>query len=61
MAGIELVGLIPPGRLLMAAEHYIAKEGLFLVDERQKIRLAVDRLGLHSVPPSCRRSGSSST
>ncbi len=51
VAGSELVGLIPREALLLAAEHYVAREGLFIVDERQKIRLAVDRLGLSSVQP----------
>ena len=51
VAGSELVGLIPLRALLMAAEHYIAKESLFIVDERQKIRLAVERLGLSSITP----------
>lgn len=49
VAGSEIVGLVPLRALLMAAEHYIRKEGLFIVDERQKIRLAVERLGLNSV------------
>jgi glutamate formiminotransferase/formiminotetrahydrofolate cyclodeaminase len=51
VAGSELVGLIPLRALMMAAEHYIAKENLFIVDERQKIRLAVERLGLSSITP----------
>ena len=51
MAGSELVGLIPLQAMLMAAEHYIAKESLFILDERQKIRLVVERLGLSSVQP----------
>ncbi|HLA78040.1 MAG TPA: glutamate formimidoyltransferase [Vicinamibacteria bacterium] len=51
VAGSELVGLIPLRALLLAAEHYIENEGLFVVDERQKIRLAVDRLGLSSISP----------
>jgi glutamate formiminotransferase/formiminotetrahydrofolate cyclodeaminase len=51
VAGSELVGLIPLQALLMAADHYIAREGLFILDERQKIRLAVERLGLGSVSP----------
>jgi glutamate formiminotransferase/formiminotetrahydrofolate cyclodeaminase len=49
VAGSELVGLIPRDALLMAAEHYIETEGLFILDERQKLRLAIDRLGLHAV------------
>jgi glutamate formiminotransferase/formiminotetrahydrofolate cyclodeaminase len=51
VAGSELVGLIPLEAMLMAAEHYIAKESLFILDERQKIRLVVERLGLRSVQP----------
>jgi len=51
VAGSELVGLIPLQAMLMAAEHTIAKENLFVLEERQKIRLAVDRLGLSSVHP----------
>jgi len=51
VAGSELVGLIPLQALLMAADHYIAREGLFILDERQKIRLAAERLGLSSVSP----------
>jgi glutamate formiminotransferase/formiminotetrahydrofolate cyclodeaminase len=51
VAGSELVGLIPRDALLLAAEHYIAKEGLFIVDERQKLRLATERLGLSAIGP----------
>jgi glutamate formiminotransferase/formiminotetrahydrofolate cyclodeaminase len=51
VAGSELVGLIPLRAMLMAAEHYIAKEDLFILDERQRVRLVVGRLGLSSVQP----------
>jgi glutamate formiminotransferase/formiminotetrahydrofolate cyclodeaminase len=51
VAGSELVGLIPLDAMLLAAEHYIDKEDLFVLDERQKIRLVVERLGLSSVQP----------
>ena len=51
VAGSELVGLIPRQALLDAAEHYIRREGLFILDERQKIRLVVERLGLSSLAP----------
>lgn len=51
VAGSELVGLVPLQALLAAAEHYVEQEGLFILDERQKIRLAVERLGLSSVSP----------
>lgn len=49
LAGSEIVGLVPLQALLMAADHYIAREGLFVVDERQKVRLAVERLGLNAI------------
>lgn len=48
-AGSELVGLIPLEAMLMAADYYIKKENLFIIDEEQKIRLVVERLGLNSV------------
>jgi glutamate formiminotransferase/formiminotetrahydrofolate cyclodeaminase len=51
VAGSELVGLIPLQAILAAADHYIAREGLFILDERQKVRLAVERLGLGSIAP----------
>ncbi len=49
VCGSELVGLIPLEAMLMAAGYYIQKENLFILDERQKIRLVIDRLGLSSV------------
>jgi glutamate formiminotransferase/formiminotetrahydrofolate cyclodeaminase len=49
IAGSEIVGLVPLQALLTAADHYIEKEGLFILDEGQKVRLAVERLGLSSV------------
>ncbi len=51
VAGSELVGLIPLEAMLMAAEYYIEKENLFILDERQKVRLVVERLGLASISP----------
>ncbi len=51
VAGSEIVGLVPLQAMLTAAEHYTARENLFIVDERQKIRLVVERLGLSSVQP----------
>jgi len=51
VAGSELVGVLPLAALMAAAEHYIAKEELFILDEDQKIRLVVDRLGLSSITP----------
>ena len=49
VAGSEIVGLVPLEAILMAADHYIEQEQLFILDERQKLRLAVDRLGLSSL------------
>ncbi|MBV6478039.1 MAG: hypothetical protein HGGPFJEG_00786 [Ignavibacteria bacterium] len=49
VCGSELVGLIPLEAMLMAADYYIQKENLFILDERQKIRLVIDRLGLSSI------------
>ncbi len=49
VAGSEIVGLIPLKAMLMAADYYINKEKLFIFEEKQKIRLVVDRLGLNSV------------
>lgn len=49
VAGSELVGLIPLEAMLKAAEFYIARENLFILDEDQKIKLVIDRLGLNSV------------
>ncbi len=51
VAGSEVVGVVPIESLLMAADYYIEKEGLFIYQEEQKIRLAVERLGLNSVAP----------
>ena len=33
----------------MAADYYIEKENLFIYEEDQKVRLAIERLGLNSV------------
>jgi len=49
VVGSQIVGLVPLKALLQAAEHYATEENLFLLEEDQKIRLVVDRLGLHSV------------
>lgn len=49
LAGSEVVGLVPLEPILMAAEYYIQKENLFIIDEAQKIKLAIDRLGLNSI------------
>ena len=49
VAGSEIVGIVPLESLLIAADYYIEKENIFIYEEDQKIRLAIDRLGLNSV------------
>jgi len=51
VAGSQIVGVVPLQAILQAAEYYIEKEGLFILEEDQKVRLAVERLGLNSVAP----------
>lgn len=51
LAGSEVVGLVPLDSMLKAAEYYIEKENLFIIEESQKINLVIDRLGLNSVSP----------
>jgi glutamate formiminotransferase / formiminotetrahydrofolate cyclodeaminase len=51
VAGSEIVGLVPLAAILAAADYYIEREDLFILDERQKVRLAIDRLGLSSLQP----------
>jgi len=51
VTGSEIVGVVPLAAMLMAAEYYIEKEGLFVLEEDQKVRLAIERLGLNSVAP----------
>jgi glutamate formiminotransferase/formiminotetrahydrofolate cyclodeaminase len=49
VGGSEIVGLIPLEAILMAAEYYIEKENLFILDQQQKVQLVIDRMGLSSV------------
>ncbi len=51
VTGSEIVGIVPLESLLMAADYFIEKEQLFIYEEDQKIRLAVERLGLNSISP----------
>ncbi|NXJ79468.1 FTCD cyclodeaminase, partial [Trogon melanurus] len=51
VVGSQLVGLVPKKAMLDAAEFYIKKEKLFILEEEQKIRLVVNRLGLDSLSP----------
>ena len=47
--GSEIIGLVPKCTLLEAAEFYIDQEGLFVLDEKSKIQLAVHKLGLNQL------------
>ncbi len=51
VAGSEIVGIVPLEAILMAADYYIEKEELLIYEEDQKIRLAIERMGLNSVAP----------
>ena len=43
------MGLIPLNAILSAANYYIEKEKLLILEEEQKIKLVIDRLGLNSI------------
>lgn len=49
LCGGEIVGLINLDSILRVADYYIRKENLFILEERQKIMLVAERLGLNSV------------
>ncbi|CAF1293012.1 unnamed protein product [Rotaria sordida] len=51
VCGSQIVGLVPLRPLLMAAEYFIKKENLFILDDDQKLRLIIQRLGLNSIAP----------
>ena len=51
VTGSELVGLVPLSSILEAAEYYIKKENLMVLDEDQKVHLAINRLGLSTLSP----------
>ena len=49
MLGSEIIGLVPLQTLLEAAEFYIDKEDLFILDEASKIQLVIHKLGLSQI------------
>jgi len=51
VTGSEVVGLVPLASMLQAADYYIQKEKLFILDEEQKVHLAINRLGLSTISP----------
>lgn len=51
VTGSELVGMVNREALLDVATFYIQRESLFVLEEDQKIHLAINRLGLNSLSP----------
>ncbi|XP_040842532.1 formimidoyltransferase-cyclodeaminase [Ochotona curzoniae] len=51
VVGSQLVGLVPLRALLDAAAFYCGRENLFVLEEEQRLRLVVSRLGLDSLTP----------
>ena len=51
VVGSEIVGLVPLDVMQRAADYYCQRDGLFVLDEAQRVRLATERLGLNSVSP----------
>ncbi|XP_042904602.1 formimidoyltransferase-cyclodeaminase [Parasteatoda tepidariorum] len=51
VTGSQIVGVVPLKAMLQAAEFYIHKENLFVLEEDQKLHLAINRLGLNSLGP----------
>ena len=51
VTGSEVVGLVPLKAMLDAAEYYMEKENLFILEEDQKVHLAINRLGLATLSP----------
>lgn len=49
VVGSQIVSFVPLKCILLSAEYYIEKENLFILEEEQKIRLVIDRLGLSSI------------
>ena len=49
MCGSQIVGLIPLESILMAADYYIKRDGLLILEEENKVKLVVQRLGLSSI------------
>lgn len=49
VTGSQLIGLVPLKAILQAAEFYIKRENLFVLEEELKVHLAINRLGLNSL------------
>ena len=42
VCGSQIVGLVPQDALMAAADYYMQKEKLFLMEEEQKLRLVLN-------------------
>ncbi|XP_061571582.1 formimidoyltransferase-cyclodeaminase-like isoform X1 [Cololabis saira] len=51
VVGSQIVGLIPLKAVLDAADFYIQRDRLFVIEEEHKVRLVVSKLGLDSLGP----------
>ena len=51
ITGSEIVGLVPLKAILQAADYYVRTEKLLVLEEEQRVRLAIDRLGLSALHP----------
>lgn len=49
VTGSQVVGVVPLKAMMQVADFYIQKENLFVLEESQKLHLAINRLGLNSL------------
>ncbi|BFZ01941.1 hypothetical protein BsWGS_04980 [Bradybaena similaris] len=49
VVGSQIVGLVPLQAMMNTADYYLQKENLFILEEDQKLRLVINRLGLNSL------------
>lgn len=51
VVGSQIVGLVPLKAILEAADFYIDRDQLFIIEEEHKVRLVISKLGLDSLGP----------
>ncbi|XP_033761835.1 formimidoyltransferase-cyclodeaminase-like isoform X2 [Pecten maximus] len=51
VVGSQIVGLVPLEAIIQVADYYMEKDNLFILEEDQKLRLVINRLGLNSLGP----------
>jgi glutamate formiminotransferase/formiminotetrahydrofolate cyclodeaminase len=49
LCGSQIVGLVPLEAILLAADYYIKRDGLLVLDEDKKVKLVTQRLGLNTI------------